>query len=142
MANGTPKVGKNFTLYVDSSAIVHCETFNITGGKGEIDYTSRDSDGNREFIPDGIIDRSISFTAGIVRKGTNATGKEGFELLNDFYTSDASMSFLIDPDVSGDYTLTGWGYLMQLDLDFGSITDKVMASGTFRVNDADVGEKA
>jgi hypothetical protein len=141
MANGTPNVGKHFTLYIDGSALVHCESFSITNAKGEIDFTSRDSNGNKEFTVDGLVDRSISFTAGVVRKGTNASGKEAVELLNVFNTSDASMSFLIDPDASANYKFTGWGYLTQVDIDFGTITDKVMASGTFRVNDASVGTK-
>jgi hypothetical protein len=141
MANGKPNVGKNFTLKVDGSALVHCESFNLSNSKGEIDYTSRDSNGNKEFTVDGLIERTISFTQGTVRNGTNAGGMEGFELLDSFYDADASMSFVIYPDSSGNHQITGWGYLTGLDIDFGSITDKVMATGTFRVNDASYGTR-
>jgi len=137
--NGTPNVGKHLILKFDSEALVHCKSFSMSNSKGEIDVTSRDSNGQKEYILDGMIDKNLSFSAGVVRPGTSSSGVEIYALLQNFYDSDASLNFEIVDTVSGGIDITGWGLMKDLNIDFGDSFSEVTADGTFRVNDATLG---
>jgi hypothetical protein len=136
--NGTALIGKSMYLKIDGSTAVHTKNFSLSNSKGEINVMSRDSNGNEEYVLDGIIGRTLTFSQGVVRQGTHTKGKAFSELLNTFYTSDSSMNFSILPDLSTNFSISGWGFLTTYDVDFGDSMSEVIASGTFRVNDASI----
>ncbi len=137
--NGTPNVGKHLILKFGTDALVHCKAFSMSNSKGEIDVTSRDSSGQKEYILDGMIDKNLSFSAGVVRPGTSSTGVEIYTLLQNFYNSDASLNFEIVDAVSGGIDITGWGFMKDLNIDFGDSFSETTADGTYRINDASIG---
>jgi hypothetical protein len=133
MANGLSMVGGNFRLQIDGSTAVAVKNFNWANEKPTYEITSLDSSGTREYISSKLKGSSIEFSAGIVRPGSHTNGKSFDELLNQFYTTDTSIGWVIVPDVSG-YKWAGAGFLTNLNPEFTNYGDgELTYSGTIQV---------
>jgi hypothetical protein len=134
--NGQPLVGGNFRIQIDGSTAVNVKNFSWTNSKPTYEVTSLDSSGNREFISSKLKESNISFSAGMVRPGTAVNGKTFDELLNQFYTTDTSIGWVIVPDVSG-YKWAGQGFITELNPEFKNYGEgELMYSGTIQVTGA------
>lgn len=125
-----PIIGKDFTVFVDSSVMAFAESFEFSLDKKEIDVTNLSSAGWDEYVM-GSKGWSASMDA-ILSRTTDTS--RGFDYLLDNWLSptDTSVAVQFKTSFTGTRILTGSAWLTGLKASNSGVNSKATYSATFK----------
>jgi predicted secreted protein len=125
-----PIIGKDFTVFVDSSVMAFAESFEFSLDKKEIDVTNLSSAGWDEYVM-GSKGWSASMDA-ILSRTTDTS--RGFDYLLDNWLSptDTSVAVQFKTSITGTRILTGSAWLTGLKASNSGVNSKATYSATFK----------
>jgi hypothetical protein len=125
-----PIIGKDFSIWVDSSVMFYAESFDLSMDRKEIEVTNLSSQGYDEFLVG-----SKGWTASInaLRCRTTDTSR-GFDYLQDNFlsTTDASLAVSFRTPFTGTSYVTGAAWLTGLKQSNGGLNSTVTYSANLK----------